>query len=133
MQACRTSRSVTMPATTVHLESCQPYCSRCQLKRQYSSEVDSWRSKYCFGCKNKPGKTDQVLCRDCAALSDGEVCIMREKREKAEMDHLLQWPLRCATCNVYLDGKNPFWWGCMSCSSACNWDGHLSGPSKPCK
>lgn len=55
IQGCRTWRSLTMPATTVHLERCQPYCSRCHLKRQYSSETGSGYSKYCR-CKDKPKK-----------------------------------------------------------------------------
>jgi len=116
----------------VHLENCQPYCSRCHLKRQYSSETEAWYSKY-RRCTGRAKKQDQVLCRHCASLSNDEVRMMREKREKAEMDHLLQWPLRCAKCNVYLDGKNPCWWGCMSCYSACDWDGHPSRSSKSAK
>jgi hypothetical protein len=139
LQACRTHKKIIVPDTTVHLESCQPYCSKCHLKRQYASEKDSYMSN-CYKCRartkdswSRPQPEERVLCRNCATLSDDEIRMMRDKRERIEMEHLLQWPLRCEKCHAYLDSKRPCWWGCMSCYGACNWDGHPSVVPQPDK
>jgi hypothetical protein len=139
-QACQTSKTLLSPATTAHLENCQPYCSKCNFSKYYApGGWDRYRDLDFCMCEARtpyswarPAPTNnRVLCRCCVELSDDEVRKMRENREKSEIEHLLQWPLRCAKCNAYLDGKSPCWWGCMSCSKICKWDGHPSKPPHP--
>lgn len=124
------------PASTTHLDHCEPYCSTCYYKglsRRWVSGREK-TGKYDMRCacvgrlpNNIPiwgqflstTPVKRSICRLCSSLDPVAALAVRESREKAEIMTLARQQWRCVICTRALRQGGPRWWGCSLCRREC--------------
>ncbi|KAB8228655.1 uncharacterized protein BDW43DRAFT_290570 [Aspergillus alliaceus] len=114
-KSCCTSVPIPQTIPLEHLETCKLYCSTC-FYRDYNLKASS--SCWLNATKEGGTSTYRKVCRDCAAMTDAEICRIVELQDQVEMYKFSKYSLFCAECKNQLPPSGPRWWVC-SCGREC--------------
>jgi len=119
-------RNCSATRAAAHMQLCEARCSKCF----YSDIISLGQPCRCYDARKFPAASgglalQRYVCRDCNKLTDKEILVLREKRDKGDMyANTTQRPLACAKCAEALPLTGPLWWACSKCSVECRSHDH---------
>jgi hypothetical protein len=131
-QVCSETKKCRVTTVSAHMQLCQARCSKCfysdinKLSRpcRCCDARATDRRSYYIASRDVNNNNDRLLCRDCFRMKDGDLQVLREKRDRVTYTKLTRQPLACAQCKEALRPTGPLWWVCSTCSVECRSHDH---------
>jgi hypothetical protein len=115
---CCEERPPISAITTLHLQICEPRCSKCSFKKMRDREVGL------NGCAHLRAQNKETepwkVCVKCKELPERELVRLQEGRDLREMKHLRKGDVQCGECARTLSPSKLRWWACAQCGSECS-------------
>ena len=122
-QACKTTRAIPDPPTTVHITQCDTVCASCYFFYACRSST-TFPVTNGLSCTHRqrtnggPAKRD--LCSACSAGDDEAASAKRQEKEFEELKHLESTAnVFCSLCHGKMWRWVPRWWICSVCGVEC--------------
>lgn len=135
-QSCSRRCSIPNTLSAVHLKTCRPCCSSCYYNKICRNYNSLGNSQHHLTCKAHPrdkvivcsywdvsrhsdSYSTHQLCHACFDLDEKSRLIIRERRDRLQIERMVRQPLACDNCKAAIPLNKPIWWVCWACRCEC--------------